>query len=210
MQKQNYQIFPLKGANVFIDNEVIKNKCRENFSACWDALIDAQDVANSELLIWLKENYEHLVHITRRGGQDEKVQTEFLWSLDEVGYSIVHFEDSLWKHPSMPISELEAEFENADDTQRLTSILQNPSCPKSLLLAMSEEEFEDRYWCEDVDEEDFEDLKQLAIDLFSLPVGLDKNMIDKQNQNDTDFLQDVIDIMEINGISFPKSNPDSE
>lgn len=35
-------------------------------------------------------------------------------------------------------------------------------------------------------------------------------MIDKQNQNDTDFLQDVIDIMEINGISFPKSNPDSE
>lgn len=25
---------------------------------------------------------------------------------------------------------------------------------------------------------------------------------------DSDFLQDVIDIMEINGIEFPKSNPD--
>lgn len=143
--------------------EAIKENCRNDFGACWD--LAGNEAVSVELFLWLKENYESLCLIQRWGRTD--VQTEFHWSLDDdAGYRSVYLEESLWSNSLMPEEMLTDEAELADDTQHIESIMRNPNCPRSVIESMSNIQYEDREWIEDVKEEEIEDLRQLALELL--------------------------------------------
>ena len=145
------------------EEEAIKENCRNDFGACWE--LAGNETVSLELFLWLKENYEGLCLIQRWGQADAK--TEFRWSLDDdAGYRAVYLEESLWGNPLMPEANLVDEAELADDTAVIETILMNPNCPRLVIESISNIQFEDRMWIDDVGEEEVEDLRQLAQDLL--------------------------------------------
>lgn len=95
------------------------------------------------------------------------VETEFLWSLDDdAGYNSVYLEDAMWSNPLMPEEMLIDEADLADDTQHIESIIKNPNCPKSIIEEISNMQYDDREWTDEVTEEEVEDLRNYAISLL--------------------------------------------
>lgn len=142
--------------------EDIKDKCRQDFAACWELAGNPQ--VSLPLFLWLKENYEVLCE--QRWGFGER-HSELLWSLDDVGYRTAYLEDAMWSNPLMPSKELSDEADLADDPQRIKSILKNPSCPAWIKKRVSQIQFDDRDWMEEVTEDEVDELKSLALSLLS-------------------------------------------
>ena len=144
--------------------DAIKEDCRGSFGSCLE--IAGDESISAELFLWLKENYENLCLIQR--WNQLNVTTELRWSLDDdAGYRSVYLEESLWGNRLMPASMLIDEADIAVDTTHLTTILQNPNCPLSIKEELSEIQYDDREWIEEVTEEDVEELRELANDLMS-------------------------------------------
>ena len=146
-----------------LNEESIKESCRNSFGACWE--LAGNHEVSVELFLWLKENYAHLCGIQRWG--QVGVETEFLWSLDDdAGYNSVYLEDAMWSNPLMPEEMLIDEADLADDTQHIESIIKNPNCPKSIIEEISNIQYDDREWVDEVTEEEVEDLRNYAIALL--------------------------------------------
>jgi hypothetical protein len=144
------------------NEELLKQECRENFSECRS--LAANESISLSLFLWLKTNYENLVRIQRWGEND--VETEFLWDLEEdAGYSAIYFEENLWRNSLMPVEclleELDHEILNAN---RLSVILENDSCPESIVQFVASISIEDYEW---EDEENAEALVEAAQELLA-------------------------------------------
>ncbi len=147
-----------------LTEELIKENCRKSFDACLE--LAGNHEVSVELFLWLKENYTHLCAIQRWGQVD--VETEFQWSLDDdAGYNSVYLEDSMWSNPLMPEDMLIDESDLAEDTQHIESIIKNPNCPVSIIEDISNIQFDDREWIDEVTEEEVEDLRNSAIAILS-------------------------------------------
>jgi len=146
-----------------LTEESIKESCRNTFGSCLE-LVGNHGVS-IELFLWLKKNYEHLCQIQRWG--QAGVETEFRWSLDDdAGYRSVHFEHAMWSNPLMPEEMLIDEADLADDTEHIKSIMDNPKCPKSIFEEISNIQYDDREWVDEVTEEEVEDLRTYATALL--------------------------------------------
>jgi len=146
-----------------LTEESIKESCRNTFGACLE--LAGNHGVSIELFLWLKKNYEHLCQIQRWG--QVGVETEFRWSLDDdAGYRSVHFEHAMWSNPLMPEEMLIDEADLADDTQHIKSIMDNPKCPKSIFEEISNIQYDDREWVDEVTEEEVEDLRTYATALL--------------------------------------------
>lgn len=113
------------------------------------------DEVSVELFLWLKENYTHLCAIQRCSLDDD------------AGYNSVYLEDSMWSNPLMPEDMLIDESDLADDTQHIESIIKNPNCPISIVEDISNIQFDEREWIDEVIKEEVEDLRNSATAILS-------------------------------------------
>ena len=116
-----------------VDHQYLRHVCSERFEYVMSALLNP--TIDAESLVWIRENFTNLAAAEN---WEEKVESDFKWTLIEADFRFSLIEERIWIHPSMPIDDLIDELESTHSFEIVAAIIKNPSTPYDLIESVSQ------------------------------------------------------------------------